>query len=129
MKLRTILAAVLIGATALACGGSGSTDWDINMSDFSVDLTSPWTEMGLPIGNGSVTVSESAVVSVNYTGESVSSVTQSYTDYFSSNGWTETYRDETSGTTVMYTKDNQTATLVVMDVLGDPSATVSLTTN
>lgn len=127
MKLRTVAAAVMIGVATLACGGGGGGgDWEV---DYSVDLTAPWTEMGLPIDSGSVIISDDSTLSVQYADSSVDDQIAAWTGYYSGNGFSENFnqKNDDGSLTAIYEKDGKTYTLVVVDALGQVLVTMSVT--
>ncbi|MBN2800671.1 MAG: hypothetical protein JXX28_16125 [Deltaproteobacteria bacterium] len=126
MKLRTVLAASFFALATLACGGgTSSMDGDYTF-DYTVDLTSPWTEMSLPLDDGKVILSADSSVAINYA-RPVSEMQEIYTSYVKAQGYSETYSDDSMGTfTAIYEKDGKNLTLVVMESVGQTTVSMTL---
>ncbi len=121
MKLRTLAAAVLFGLAALACGGGGGVGgMDDYTFDYSVDVTSPWTDMGLPIADAVVTLSDATTLSMQYSDSTADAQIEAWTSYFTDNGFTESFKqqNEDGAMTAIYEKDGKTYTLAVVDAHG-----------
>lgn len=127
MKLRTVIAVASVLAFSLACGGGTSAfddDGDLSF-EYKTELTAPWTDMGIPVADGTTVLSTDTSVAINYT-KSVSEMTQIYKDYLKGQGYSETYADDSTGTfTGMYAKDGKNIAIAVMESMG--KTVVSLT--
>ena len=124
MKLHTAFAVAFVGLATLACGGGSVNQSDL--SAYSVPLTAPWTDMSLPIDDGSVLYSDGTSVTITYAGGAVADLAGKYESAIKGQGWSETFRSDDAGmVTVTYSKDSSSLTLAVMEAMG--TATVSLT--
>lgn len=128
MKRISAVALLSLGIGILACGGGdeGTTTTDQggdevtddgssdDVADDSVELpetslTDPWKSMNLPVGDGTVVVSDSSVLLVGYQDDStVKSLTNDYRSAIAADGWTQTEDYSTSEfTAILYEKDKQ----------------------
>jgi hypothetical protein len=136
MKRLSIVALSALGIGILACGGGdeAATDGTATTDEappadapadagggdegggelMTVSLTSPWTEMGLPINDGQVVVSDTTHALVAYTQGAISTYTTSYQMAIEKAGWVkQDDYSEADFTAILFAKDNQTLGLAV----------------
>lgn len=120
MRIRTVAAGVVLLASILACGGSTSGDFSSDpFSENFMDMTAPWTEMGLPSG-GTVIYSDDTTLSMNHSGGTPESLASDYSASIEANGWTMEYDLSSDGTyNKTYKQGSETLVLSVLDSAGD----------
>lgn len=124
MKATTALLIAALGAGSLACGGAGVSGTEL--SSVAVPLTEPWTALNLPVGDGTVILSDPTTVTVTYAAGDVAALGARYAQAIRDAGWQETFKtDEMGMFTAQFTRDGATLSLAVIQAMG--VTTVSIT--
>ncbi len=116
MRAVTVVAMSVVAVFSLACGGGGAT------------VAAPYSDMKLPIGDGSVLYSDGTSTTVTYSsGTATSGLATGYSDAVKAWGCTEKYPMVESAGTYAWScdKDGKTYSLAVAEGGGMVAVTLS----
>jgi len=134
MRLVTPLVCFVSFLLALACGGGsgggGGTFSGPNFTVPSASLTSPWSDMGLPVEKGTVLWSDENVVTIQYDSGTAKEHGDRFQKFFADNGWKSTV-DTTDGDNraMLFEKDGTVASVAVGGMVGGVNVSIALDTS
>jgi hypothetical protein len=122
MRLRTAFLATSIALASLACGGAATT-----IEIPTEDLTAPWTEMKIPVGDGAVVLSDDTEVRLTYQNADVEDLLVGYSAAVTGAGWEKVKETEAGGAkTIQYKKDGETLSLNVAESMGFTAVSINI---
>lgn len=112
--------AFVFGAVAAIACGRGKPE------PYRTELTEPWTQLALPVGEGRVVYSDSAMLTVHYDGGQVDALTVAWTSALEASGLVE-QSDASAGDMTSITWADDDAVVALGVLAGEGRAEVSLT--
>jgi hypothetical protein len=91
----------------------------------SIELTAPWVDLKLPVGNGEVVLSDDIQLSVVYRGAKQTELHKTYGNAIKARGWEHhVENDVTAAITTQFKKDGRTLVLTVAASVGFTTVSV-----